>query len=137
MRSVVCGASVSAPCSQPPCRLVEPPLLMRRIARRTFSLSCNATAGINVCTCVVVRDDGEPIVRHQSVEHEFRTALGFRERRAGHRAGAVDHQREVQRVAARLFRGRVGRLHAHQHVEFVVVTGEQGSAARGDQQGGQ
>ena len=45
---------------------------------------------------VVVRDDGEPVGRLQSVEHELGAALRLVERLARHRARAVDHERQVQ-----------------------------------------
>ncbi len=132
MFSFVCGASVSAPWNQPPCRSVEPPESMCADRAASELLVVQQHRRHERLHLVVVHDERQPVGGLQSVEHELGAALRFIERLAGHRAGAIDDEREVQGVALRQFCGRVGRLHADEHVELVVVAGQQGGAARRD-----
>ena len=71
----------------------------------------------------------------QRAEDHLHAAACFAQRGAGHGAGAVDDQREIQRLALLVGCRRGGRLNAHQGVDGLAVAGEQGAALRLDADG--
>ena len=140
-RETFCGetwATASAtPWCQPPCRLVEPP--SRNLADRAADHLApigDRHGGHERVDPIVVHDEREPVGGQQAVEHELGATLGFLQRLARHGARAVDHERQVERIALRQVGRRVGRLDADEDFERVVVAREQRGAARGGEEGG-
>ncbi len=71
------------------------------------------------------------VVRRESIEHVACAALRFLERHAGHRAGAIENQREVQRPARPRAGRRVGRLDTRKYAQRRGVPGcERGPVRR-------